>query len=93
MLEKKIYDVKYLFLLFVAAGLMLGLDCRNSYSLEYQGAYTISNTADLEAFSDYTEITGTLTITKGDGSTLEELSGLEGLTWIGGNLNIWNIQF
>ncbi len=53
----------------------------------WQGDYYIEESADMQLLSRYTEVTGSLSITD---NNIENLSGLECLTSVGGSLQIEN---
>ena len=50
----------------------------------YDGNYDIGTVADIDSFAEYTGITGTLTIYST--ASFTDLSGLDNLEWIGGDL-------
>ena len=82
-------------LFFLAILLLAAISSAQSQPV-WEGDYTITSTADIVALSEYTEVTGVLTIgypslPAGVTSTeLEDLSGLENLSSVGGNLIVTN---
>ena len=74
-------------LIYISITFLLGvLTCTSSYALTVcDGTYSVSDAAGIAAISVCNEITGNLTI---DSETLTNLSGLENLQTVGGNLYI-----
>ncbi len=56
----------------------------------WDGDYKIRSGDDIATISGFTEITGTLTVVTGTATPTNNLTGLESLTTVGGNLNIYH---